>query len=174
MEQIKVYDNFLDIDDLKKCEKLIKEGKWEYGHNSSKDNIVNTPFFFMNLENHEYFNTHLKNKIEKTVGQKVKLDRVYANGQTYGLDGCYHQDNQSENAMTFCLYISPIPEDILGDIGGNIFFKIPDLKNFSLALEPKYNRGVYFPSNYFHKGVAFNRYIKNMRISIAWKFSIIE
>jgi hypothetical protein len=172
MEHIKVYNNFLDIDDMNKCKTIIKEGKWEYGHTSNQNNMFNTPFFIMNLKHIDFFNTYLKEKIENMVGQKLILDRVYANGQTFGLDGCYHQDNINPNTMTFCLYINEIGDDIIEDIGGNIFFKVPNIQDFSLALEPKYNRGVYFPSNYFHKGVAFNRYIVNMRTSIAWKFSV--
>ena len=38
MEQIKVHNNFLNYDDLEKCKQIIKDGKWEYGHNSDNNN----------------------------------------------------------------------------------------------------------------------------------------
>jgi len=173
MEQIKVHNNFLNGDDLEKCKQIIKDGKWEYGHNSDNNNKMNTPFFYMDLKQNIFFNTYLKEKIETVLGLKLYVDRVYANGQTFGLDGCFHQDNTEPNTITFCLYISPIPNDIIGDIGGHIYFKVPNIEHFTLALEPQYNRGVSFPSSFFHKGAAFNRYIKNMRICVAWKLRII-
>jgi hypothetical protein len=60
-----------------------------------------------------------------------------------------------------------IYNDILDNVGGHIFSKIPNLPNFSICLEPLYNRTIVFPSNYFHKGSTFNRYIQNIRICIA-------
>ena len=173
MDNIKVYDNFLSYDELETCKKMIKNNKWEYGHNSNGDTKVNTSFWVMDLKDNNFFNINLKEKIENIIGKKLKVDRVYANGQTFGLDGGFHQDSIQNNATTFCLYITPIPNDIIGELGGNILFKIPDIEHFSLALEPRYNRGVYFPSNFFHKVTAFNRYVQNMRICIAWKFTII-
>jgi hypothetical protein len=173
MEQIKVHDNFLKNEDLETCKNIIKDGRWEYGHTSDKSNKMSTPFFYMDLMKVEFFNAYLKEKIETTLGLRVSIDRVYANGQTFGLDGCFHQDSTDPNTITFCLYISPIPNDIIEDIGGNIFFKVPSIDNFTLALEPRHNRGVSFPSMFFHKGVAFNRYIKNMRICVAWKLRVV-
>lgn len=174
MEQIKIHDDFLNHDDLERCKQIIKDGKWEYGQQSNPidKHSFSNPFFYMDLNNMDFFNSYLKEKIEQTLGQKIALDRVYANGQTFGLDGSFHKDNEDPTAITFCLYISPIPNGFIEEAGGNIFFKVPGIDHFSLALEPRYNRGVSFPSYYIHKGMTFNRYIKNMRISIAWKLRI--
>ena len=60
-------------------------------------------------------------------------------------------------------------ENIIDDIGGYIQFKIPEINPFIVDLEPLYNRGILFPSNYFHRGNAFSRYVPNLRICIAWK-----
>ena len=174
MEQIKVHDNFLSYDDLNTCIKIIKKGKWEYGQESSLDenNILSNQFFLMDLQDNEFFTGSLKEKIETTLGLKLTIDRVYANGQTFGLDGSFHQDNYEKNCITFCLYISPIPDDIISEAGGNIFFKVPSIPNFILSLEPRFNRAISFPSYFFHKGETFSRYIKNMSICVAWKFRI--
>ena len=174
MEQIKIYDNFLNSEQLVKCKQIIKDGKWEYGLNSNNTSKMNTPFFYMELIQNDFFTLELKEKIEAELGLKLSLDRVYANGQTFGLDGCFHQDRKDSDTITFCLYISPIPNEDIGDIGGNIYFRVPTIEHFTLALEPRYNRGVSFPSTFFHKGAAFNRYVKNMRICISWKLQIIS
>ena len=173
MDQIKVHDNFLNSEELIKCKQIIKDGKWEYGHNSNILNKLNTPFFYMDLKHNDFFSDELKTKIEEVLCLKLEVERVYANGQTFGLDGCFHQDSTEYGTITFCLYISPIPIEDIAEIGGNIYFRVPTIEHFSLALEPRYNRGVSFPSTFFHKGTAFNRYVKNMRICIAWKMRIV-
>jgi hypothetical protein len=60
------------------------------------------------------------------------------------------------------------------EIGGYIQFKIPEIKPFIVELEPLCNRGILFPSNYFHKGNAFSRYVSNIRICIAWKLEELD
>ena len=175
MDQIKVYDNFLNNDDLVKCRQIVKDGKWDYGHTSNGDSSnMNTSFFFMDLKHNDFFTSTLKEKIEATLGLKLRLERVYANGQTFGLDGCFHQDGTNSDTITFCLYLSPIPNEDIGNVGGNVYFRVPTIEHFTLTLEPRYNRGVSFPSTFFHKGAAFNRYVKNMRICVAWKLRIIS
>jgi len=91
-----------------------------------------------------------------------------ANGQIYGQNGSYHIDSEHDNAVTFCLYCHAIENSDIETAGGNLYIKIPGEK-LVFAVEPYANRGVLFPSKYFHKGCAFNRYIKSMRICIAWK-----
>ncbi len=169
-----MFNNFLDVEDIEKCKKIINDGKWSFGQrsNSNDKNKLSTQFFYMELEDNEFFRIYLKEKIETKLGMKFILDRVYANGQTFGLDGCYHQDNTESGTFTFCLYITPVPKELIEEVGGNILFKIPSIEHFTLGLEPLYNRAVYFPSTFFHKGTSFNRFIKNMRISIAWKFRL--
>ena len=96
MEQIKIHDDFLNHDDLERCKQIIKDGKWEYGQQSNPidKHSFSNPFFYMDLNNMDFFNSYLKEKIEQTLGQKIALDRVYANGQTFGLDGSFHKDNE--------------------------------------------------------------------------------
>ena len=58
------------------------------------------------------------------------------------------------------------------DVGGYFFIKVPD-KKYKVAIDPKMNRGVLFPSRYYHKGSGFNILNSKFRICIAWKFEII-
>ena len=130
----------------------------------------------MTLTDDPFFSTHLKSKIEAAANRKFSVQRVYANGQTFGQDGTYHQDDITDDSYTFCIYTNKqITAETADDIGGEFIFKLPNSDDdpFSrIAVAPLYNRGILFPANYFHKGLAFNRYCKGLRISIAWKLKV--
>lgn len=172
MENIKIIDDFLNNDDLQILNSIISSKKWEYGHSSKGREKVNTPFWSMDLIDEIFFSEYIKDKIQDYFQKKFVLNRVYANGQTYGQNGSYHQDDENENTFTFCLYINVIENSDIEMAGGNLYIKVPNEK-IIFAIEPYSNRGVLFPSNYFHKGCSFNRYITSMRICIAWKLKEI-
>ena len=172
MENIHFVEDFLTNDELTTATNVINSAKWEYGHKSSTVNPLSTPFMIIDLIDHPFFTHHLKNKIEIVCNKKLQLDRVYANGQSFGQDGSFHIDNSRPNTMTFCLYLSQIEDNLLDEVGGYLIIKIPNNK-FKICIEPKYNRGVIFPSNYYHKGTAFSRYVQSLRICVAWKFTIM-
>jgi Rps23 Pro-64 3,4-dihydroxylase Tpa1-like proline 4-hydroxylase len=171
MENIKVYDNFLKENEIKRVVDIISSKKWSWGHTSDKT-ITPTLFWTMDLKENEYFTVYLKNVIEKHFSKKFKINRVYANAQTYGQDGNFHVDDESPNAYTVTLYISDIDKELIDTIGGYISFKLPN-KTYLVNFEPYYNRCVFFPSNYLHRGSAFCRYCMELRICIAWKLEEI-
>jgi len=168
MENIKIFDDFLNKDDLQILTSILSSNNWEYGHISIGREMVDTPFWSLDLNQEVFFNEYIKDKIETYFSTKFQLNRVYANGQTYGQNGSYHIDNSSENTFTFCLYVNNVENVGIETAGGHLYIKVPNEK-IIFAIEPYHNRGVLFPSNYFHKGCAFNRYITTMRICIAWK-----
>jgi hypothetical protein len=171
-DKIQIFDNFLTPEELETCASTVKRPAWSFGQISQTSPIA-TPFWMMTLTDDPFFNTHLKSKIEATANRKFSVQRVYANGQTFGQDGTFHQDDASNDSYTFCIYTNKqITAETADDIGGEFVFKIPNQQNdpFSrIAVAPLYNRGILFPANYFHKGLAFNRYCKGLRVSIAWK-----
>jgi len=172
MENIIVCDNFLNEEELNNVLEIIKNKKWKWGHLSSNKQLIETPFWNVDLTNDDYFSIYIKQIIEKFFLKKFKLFRVYANGQTFGQDGSYHADCEDSNTFTFCLYVSKIDKKYIETAGGHIFFKIPELK-YKICFEPIFNRGIFFPSNYIHKSSSFCRYVMDMRICIAWKFEEI-
>jgi hypothetical protein len=169
MEDIVVLDNFLNEQELKKAYTIIiSSSTWKFGHKSNSE-ANETPFWTMDLNDEPFFSIYLKEIIEKTFLKKYVLKRVYANGQTYGQDGSYHIDSEKENTYTFCLYLNNIKPKDVDAAGGCLYIKIPD-KKYKICYQPINNRGIMFPSNYYHKGVSFTRYIMDMRICVAWKF----
>lgn len=168
MENIRIYDNFLTNDEINECNKILNDDKWKFGHKSNSYSVY-TPFWIMELTSNIYFSETLKTKIEKICNKKLILTRVYANGQCFGQDGCFHQDADA-NDLTFCLYLTNLNAELIDNIGGDIIFKIPDNQNIKLCINSYYNRGILFPANYYHKGMSYNRYFNGLRICIAWKF----
>ena len=167
MELIQVFDSFLSDDDLKRINMIINYKSWSFGHESDPTNKNSSPFWTVDLIDEPFFNEYLKNKIDEYLHIRTSLNRVYLNGQTYGQNGTFHQDDPNINAYTFCLYL-------YGDenTDGSIVIKIPG-DNRMIAIEPINNRAVYFPSNYFHKGDAFNRFHPGLRVCVAWKLNLL-
>ena len=168
MEKIFVFDNFLTENELDTAISIINSKKWSCNHRSLGKELYETPFWSMDLNDESHFSIHIKNIIEKTMKKKFKLQRVYANGNTFGQDGSFHRDSDKKNSYTFCIYFTNIHSDFIETAGGHIFFKFKNLK-YNICYEPIFNRGIFFPSNYLHKGTSFSRYIMDMRICVSWK-----
>jgi hypothetical protein len=177
MEKILCFDNFIKEEEMEICKTFIYKPNWLFGNLSNKNDKINIPFWHLNLDENEFFSVYLKSKIEFATGKKFALKQVYANGQTFGQDGTFHTDHKLDNHWTFCLYIyennyTPIGMNI-DSIGGDIQFKLPELKPFLISIEPLNNRGILFPSTYIHRGLSFNRFVNDIRICIAWKLEEI-
>jgi len=173
INRIIVCDNFLTNDELKTALDIINNDKWKYGHQSLGKNLYEDAFWSMDLTNSDFFSNHLFKVLEKHFSKKFELLRVYANGHTFGQDGHFHKDSPNDEDYTFCLYLSKIEDTYVESAGGDIFFKIPN-KNYKICYEPLFNRGIFFPSNYIHKGTSYSRYIMDMRICIAWKLKLLN
>ena len=168
MERIHIYDNFLSTPDMIECLNIVKESKWKYGQ-LSDNTIIGTPFWYMELIHNNFLKDIIKAKLEHITNKRFTVVRLYANGQTYGQDGDFHQDDTSLDTYTFCLYCTEFYRDITDQVGGDIEFILPDKTSHSINIKTILNRGIFFPSHYFHRGPAFNRYVPDLRICIAWK-----
>lgn len=173
MEEIILKDNFLNNDELNTALSIINKNNWSFGNFSKKIHNYEIPFWSIDLMEVDFFSIYVKEIIEKTFSKKFKLNRLYANGQTYGQEGVYHIDSIIEDSYTFVLYLTNISDEYIEVAGGNILFKLPDYK-YNISYEPVYNRGILFPSNYLHKSTSFTRFIMDLRISVAWKLVEIK
>ena len=168
MDNIQIIDDFLNKEYLDIVLNILKNHKWQYGHVSNGTEKIDTPFWNIDLMDNQYLKTNVKSIIENIFSRKFELLRVYANGQTFGQSGSYHMDSPHPNCMTFCLYFTPIKKEESANIGGHLYIKVPYEKKIC-CIEPVFNRGVLFPSNYYHKGCAFDRYYTELRICLTWK-----
>jgi hypothetical protein len=93
-------------------------------------------------------------------------ERIYMNGQMYGSESGFHVDTTDTNGFTFLLFVHDCTEATADNMGGYFYYK---LNGEIRCIEPIKNRAVFFNGNILHKGCAFNRHIKTLRQSIAWK-----
>lgn len=167
MDQIIIIEDFLNTNELQTLMEIIKLKVWSYGHSSGDFEKVNNRFF--STHNTEaFFLEYIKNKIEVTFKHKYTLNRHYMHIQTFGQDGGYHIDDSSPNTYTFCIYISEISKEDLEFANGDFLIKIPNEKQI-ICIETVNNRGVFFPSHFFHKGMAYNRFFPHKRLCLTWK-----
>jgi len=214
MNNIILFDNFLNKNELNILTFIIKNKKWGYGHKSGYMEKVQNKFFSVK-NSEDFFLKNIFDKIKKCVSKKLKINRHYMHIQTFGLDGSYHIDDSKLNTYTFCIYFSDIEgftelhntiintkdnfdkhfysfdsisknisqieifntsskdyNNIIENASGEFFIKIPNEKHI-VSIEPKNNRGIFFPSHYLHKGMAFNNFFNSVRLCITWKLEEI-
>jgi hypothetical protein len=164
MKRLVIKDNFLDENELKEILNIINGLSWKYGASSGDSNSVR--FWISHLNNEKRIIDIISPKIEKISGLNLEIERVYANGQTYGQDGEFHTDHESYDRYTFILYVSPIFPENVDIVGGFTQFKID---NQIVNVEPYQNRGCLFKSNIFHRGLAPSREVDMLRVTLAFK-----
>ena len=153
---IEVYDDFFDEDIHKEIFDRLIEPHWGIsGGDSNKPEIF---WHYDGLEEEEYFNTFLFEKICKKLGRSFKYLRIYANGQTAGQCGTPHID---EGDLTFLYYPSPVWEL---KFQGHLIFAEQER-----MIEYVSNRAVLFDAKLPHYADAPHRWFNGLRISLAYK-----
>lgn len=140
---------------------------WRFIGNSNPGND-NIPFWYYDLSEKSFYTNFLFNRIQDITEQKYELEKVYANGQTYGLCGDVHIDSPNERAKTILIYMNPV-----WDVrwGGNTVL-IHDNKSYTNIPEP--NTAISFNSNIPHYGSEPTRHCKELRITVAYKLRLKE
>jgi hypothetical protein len=172
MENIKIIDNFLDMNELNQCTNIVNNKSWYMGHASSGGIEKFNEQFFASYDLDIFFTHYIKVKLETTFSKKFKLDRNYMHIQLYSQNGSYHVDAYQENTYTFCMYLTDIPDACIENADGDFLLKIPNT-NYIICINTMKNRGILFPSNYLHKGMAYNRMHCEKRTCITWKLTEI-
>lgn len=166
MKDVDIIDDFLSDELLSCAVNAIEDSKWV--HSGGSTSTSTTTFWYCELEENLRFKCMVLDAIQKHYGQKFEVCRVYANGQTFGQDGSFHQDDPSENAYTFLIYVSDINPHNVDQIGGFTQIK---MKDKIVNVEPYMRRAVMFKSNLFHRGLAPGRYSDILRQTIAFKLT---
>jgi len=156
---------YLEVFDERQVEIIwdfLSQPKWEFWQSSTIDS--KNFFWCMQLQDNPFFTENLFKSIKNTIGEDFSIERVYANGQTFGLDGDFHIDDSDENAYTFLYY--PMKTWSL-DWGGETVILEPDGKINSITPFP--NSAIMFPSNWWHCGKSPSKNFTDLRITIAYK-----
>jgi len=171
MDKVFIFDNFLEETEIEYLKQFVFDSKWHYGHGNGKRETIDTKYFSNhNIDN--FISDYVRSKIEKILSKNFKITRNYLQIQEFGENGGYHIDADTPNAFTFTIYITDLENKYIDDANGDFLIKLPNKKHI-ISIDTYCNRGILFPSNYLHKGMAYTRGFSNKRVCIAWKFEEI-
>jgi len=181
MKKLLWVENIFTEEEHEKIKKTISNASFECGQFSHVNNIIvnnyeisdnsygthnsDHPFWRRDLTYDDFYSLRLKTKIENYVKKKLQLQRVYIVGQNYQEISNFHIDNNRKDTYTFCYYIGN-KENV---DEGYLYIKLSN-ENCILCFPNKEKCGLFFPSNYVHKGSSYSRYNNELRYCIAWKF----
>jgi Rps23 Pro-64 3,4-dihydroxylase Tpa1-like proline 4-hydroxylase len=168
---MKYFDNVLCEQNYNYCfEKTLNGNQWQLIGFSK--NPSDYKFWYMDLENDSFFTNDFLKIIEQLSDKKFELQRVYANGQTYGQPGNIHQDIYTEYAPelyhTFVYYVNP-RWDLSWGGSTQIIHPTGEVD----TIMPQKNTAILFPSVFNHVGLEPSRYCPDLRVTIAFKLKEI-
>jgi len=161
------FTNCFTVTDFNKVASFVFESNnWTM---SGRSNDFTPKFWYLDLTQEKFFTEYLLQKICNLCQKEFKLKRVYANGQTFGQDGAFHQDDTEPNTYTFIIYMNTIDDCDIERWGGETQFKVDE--GF-LSFIPVTNSGLLFDSRLWHRGMGPNRHVDVMRVTVAWKLTL--
>jgi len=162
-----VFDNVMPREHFEDEYMILKTGTgWSFrGVSVEKDNIG---FWYYDLMERPFYTSFMFNEIQRITGKQFELKNVYANGQTYGLCGDMHIDDQRDGARTFLIYMNPVWDARWG--GNTVLYKDNKVHNYV----PVPNTAIMFNSNIPHYGSEPTRHCKELRITVAFKLMLKE
>ena len=172
---IQSYPNFLNKQEHDYVvKKTLRGNTWALGGYSVDDGNIGFYFWYMELIQDVFFTEYMLNKIKIITEKNFAIDRVYANGQTYGLSGSYHQDKSDLNTnnkniyKTFLYYVN---SNWKSEWGGSTLFK----QNEEVYTQPFIpNNAILFDSPTYHVGLEPTRHCKDLRVTVAFKLKDIS
>ena len=161
-DDILLYDSFLNEPELSYLQEYSQGNAllWEQQISTNQGwgtNSLALPFLYGRVHEHNQF---IYGTIFNKISEQIKgyfIDRVYFNGQRFGMDGCFHTDHCDK---TILIYVSEYNREWGGftQIGADI-------------IAPKTNRMIAFDGNIPHKAFAYSRQDCPMRITLAYKLN---
>ena len=169
MDILTCYDFLTPDEHQYAIENTINSSNWAFkGH--SDDKSTDLTFWYLPLDHDTFFTTKLVEKINQYTRKNFVLERVYANGQTYGLSGSLHRDKENGNNQyyTFLYYVQP---NWLPEWGGQTVF-YDDNEKMVFQQFPTPNLGIIFNSEILHAGLEPTRFCSILRVTIAFKLKL--
>lgn len=166
------YSNILSENEFHEQAEFLQTTEWRF-LNQSDPSGQTAKFWIKDLNNNSFYTKYLFSIIEELLQKEninVELLRVYANGQTTGLPGNFHQDAEDEEHYTFLVYFN---HSWNADWGGHTIIKSEETQEF-LSFLPVPNSGLFFKGNLWHAGLDPNRHCNTLRVSVAYKLKLTE
>ena len=139
--------------------------RWYFGQTSMDGGMR---FWKMDLEKDPAFDRiweSARARCEELAGMPLRVVRQYANGQTYGLGGASHQDDDRPGCYTLLYYPMEHWEEAWE--GETVFYD--QHGGIKLAVVPQPNKAVFFDSRIHHVGRAPSRDCAELRVTVAYK-----
>lgn len=182
IDKVCMLDNVIDDDDLNYIDNLLNSSEKWIIQSSDPVHKIDSQFKFLmlKLDDDIFFTDFLFCKIKKHIGNNFKIERVYANGQYFGMPGRPHFDSSEENRYTFLIYVNKCWDVLWG--GQTIFFdkfidterKKITISSKTLSFYPKPKSSLFFPSNLYHYAESPTKNCLDFRFSIAYKLEMID
>jgi len=140
------------------------------GYKKKTKYIQYSKFYEYDLYNRivQYAYEVLKNKYEYDI-DLIPIE-IYANGQSKGQSGNWHQDSTNENLWTFLYYVNT---DWTNPHWGGYTHFADSVENI-LSNSFKPNNGVLFNGTVWHYGEDPSIYSNKLRITLAYKLLIVK
>lgn len=161
-EYEEVYKNFELVD-------------WKFiaGELSSREQgIPIRKFWYKELRNNIFIHDLFKIKIESILETKIKINRMYGNGQAHGQSAWVHTDDSENDGKTYGSLVYYLHKNWLPIYGGHLMFVDDTGSNVIKSVFPKENTAVMFNAKMPHMSLEPSVYCLDQRVSIAVKFQI--
>jgi Rps23 Pro-64 3,4-dihydroxylase Tpa1-like proline 4-hydroxylase len=166
--EILQYQNILSDKEFHEQAEFLQQTEWRF---VGKSNRSSPNFWITELNDNTFFTETLFAKIKELVkadGFDVDLLKVYANGQTYGLSGDFHQDHFNDSHWTFLVYFN---HNWSADWAGHTIIKSEEKQEF-LSFLPVPNAGLFFRGDLWHVGMEPSRHCTELRTTVAYKLIV--
>ncbi len=166
MNEVQVFDNFLNEESQQSIIDYCRECQYRYGETDNGDDAPVTGMVSDIEEDSEVFN-FLKEAIERIIPniKMMELYRMYVNCFAPGENPYFHTDaGEGDAGITFLYYPADTNSEYNIDDGGETQFYI---ENSLYGIPPIPNRLVMFDASLLHKATSFR---SDHRFTIAIKY----
>jgi hypothetical protein len=178
LDQVYYWDNLLSQEEYSLLMVEFEKYQWQFDQGSIIDGTspIGRTFWFKDFFKSEYSVNLFTEKIKEVLKADIKVQSLYGNGQAHGQCGDIHQDitygpeiKGNWGTLVYFAHINWRPI-----YGGHLIVTDPDHTIVTNSFFPKTNSAVLFNSRWHHAGLEPTVHCKTQRLSIAFKFKVIE
>lgn len=176
IDQIYQWDKFLTDEEYSAVWEQFEKYNWEHkgGEKQHRPIIPIRTFWFKQLLDSTMIESLFKSKIESFLNTKIETSQLYGNGQAHSQSAWVHRD-RSDDEGSYGSLVYYLHKNWKPEFGGHlIFINEDEPTKVDVSLFPHSNSAVLFNSKLKHMALEPTVYCEDQRISIAYKFKVIE
>jgi hypothetical protein len=176
LDQVYYWDNLLTKEEYDLLMIEFEKYDWKFDQGSDPQISNGRTFWFKDIFKSEYSVNLFTEKIKEYLKTEIRAERLYGNGQAHGQCGDIHQDitygPEVKGEWGTLVYFAH--KNWYPTYGGHLILTDPDHTIVTNSFFPKTNSAVLFNSRWHHAGLEPTVHCKTQRLSIAFKFKVIE